>query len=287
LALPQLRHPAYTEALNATADAATGRFAVAIAGPQTTGAAASDERIDPRKHHWEIVLMKLSWSPLVAACVLLPGLTPAAEPMPTAAAQPIATSPAAESPMLQAPELPPQQQPTMPPPTQPPGPNSAAIPPAYDPETGEIAFDFAGLRLTQSRTDTEYQLNIDLRGLPPEQVQIRPTGRGLLLVVRRTTEMTREETFGDGRGYARSWGFSSGQRTKRLPAPPDADVRAMQREDGPEHIRVSIPRRENLPGPGTGFRPRGYGAPPQLTPAYPAPDMAPQPIPNSAEGTAQ
>ncbi len=187
--------------------------------------------------------MKLTWSAITAGCLLLPTLAQAGDPMPPTAPPP---APGAEMP---GPPLPPT--PALPQPGQPPlpagGAASAGMPPEYDAETGRIAFDFAGLRLTQTRTDEAYALDIDLRGLPPEQVQIRPAGGGLLLVVRRTAESSRQETFEDGRGYARSWGFSTGQTVKRLPAPPDADVRAMQREDSPERIRVSIPRRADLP----------------------------------------
>jgi hypothetical protein len=135
-----------------------------------------------------------------------------------------------------------------------------------DPETGRLSFDFAGLRLTQQRTDGAYLLDIELRGLPSEQVEIRPLGRGLLLMVRRSAETERAETFAEGRGYRRSWSVASGQRVKRLPAPPDADLRATQRLDTADAISIRIPRRE--------LNPSGNGALPAAPPTIPQPPGA-------------
>lgn len=221
--------------------------------------------------------MKARWILLTAGCLLLPTLSQAGEaPAP-------APPPAAGATVSGLPVQPPAQAPGIPPATSAPRLSEPAAAragarPEYDPDTGRLAFDFAGLGLTQSRTDDAYVLDIDLRGLPPEQVQVRPAGGGLLLVVRRTAESSREETFDDGRGYARSWGFSTGQRVQRLPAPPDADVRAMQREDSAEVIHISIPRRSDLPAGGGYGQPGaapGYGMPPAAMPAPPAPKATP------------
>jgi HSP20 family molecular chaperone IbpA len=143
----------------------------------------------------------------------------------------------------------------------------------YDPETGRLAFDFAGLGLTQERTDDAYLLDIDLRGLPAEQVSIQPVGGGLVLAVQRSAETSREETSADGRGYRRSWSFSSGQQVKRLPAPPDADIQAMQRQDSADAISIVIPRRT----PTTGAAPRPPGQMPTQTPSSNPPPSAPEP----------
>lgn len=145
------------------------------------------------------------------------------------------------------------------------GPSAGGTPPEYDPETGRTAFDFAGLRLIQSSTDDAYLLDIELRGLPAEQVQVHPAGSGLMLVVQHVAETSRAETFGDGYGFRRSWGYSSGRNVKRLPTPPDADVLAMQREDGDDAVHISIPRRADL---------SGFGA--EVIPTQPAPGGVPQ-----------
>jgi hypothetical protein len=195
--------------------------------------------------------MQTRWIPVIAlgACCVVLSATAAADDWTPSAAPPMP----AGAPGIATPGQPPVTAP-MPPqlpmrPGMPQGRYAAGgtAAPEYDPETGRIAFDFAGLRVIQSRADDAYLLDIELRGLPAEQVQIRPAGGGLMLVVRRTAESTREETLGDGYGYRRSWGYSSGQSVKRLPAPPDADVRAMQREDAADAIRVSIPRRADVP----------------------------------------
>jgi hypothetical protein len=193
---------------------------------------------------------------LVCASALLPAFAPGADWTPSAAPAIPGEAPGTAFPGQPSAGAPtPYQIPyNMPPaqglPTPPFATADAAPPPEYDPETGRIAFDFAGLGLTQSRTDEAYLLEIELRGLPPEQVEVRPAGGGLLLLVHRTAETTREETLGDGDGYRRSWSFSSGQRAKRLPAPPDADLRAMQRVDAGERVQIRIPRRTDVPASG-------------------------------------
>lgn len=211
--------------------------------------------------------MNPRWSVFATACLLLPALAQAGNVGPAAGQASPQSMPPAELP-IQPPPMSPM--PGLPPSMRGAGPELSAgdgpMPPAYDPQTGRLAFDFAGIRLTQSRGDDAYLLDIDLRGLPAEQVQIRAVGGGLLLAVRRSAETTREETFADGRGYRRSWGFSAGQRIKRLPAPPDADLRNLQRTDGDDTIQIRIPARSDFPE---------YGQPTPQTPP-PAPQEQPQ-----------
>ncbi len=129
-----------------------------------------------------------------------------------------------------------------------------------------VTFDLAGLRLTQSRTDDAYLLDIELGDLPADQVLVRPVGGGLMIAVRRTSETSREEVLEDGRGYRRSWGYSSGRRSQRLPAPPDADLRALRRVDEADAIHISIPRLTGAPG----FGPMSPHARPATEPAPPS-----------------
>jgi hypothetical protein len=165
---------------------------------------------------------------LLAAGVLCCAQAVAAEPVP-----------ASESVPTQQPVQPPAQPPIQP---RPAAGDTRASPPAEP-----VTFDFAGLRMTQSRGDNAYLLDIELGDLPADQVMVRPAGGGLLISVRRTSEASREEVLEDGRGYRRSWGYSSGQRSQRLPAPPDADLRAMRRVDEAGAIHISIPRFAGVP----------------------------------------
>jgi HSP20 family molecular chaperone IbpA len=103
------------------------------------------------------------------------------------------------------------------------------------------------MQLTQYRSADAYNLDISLNGLEPGQVEIQPTRGSLVIVARRSAQTEREETFDDGRGYARSYSWSGGRSVKRLPVPPDGDLSAMQREDADGIIRVRIPRR-SAPG---------------------------------------
>ncbi len=99
------------------------------------------------------------------------------------------------------------------------------------------------VRMSQVRTDDAYLLIIDLNGLVPENVQVRPLGRSLLVRTRRDARTHRTETFGDGHGYRESYQFSTGSSTRRLPVPSDGDLAGLTREDSAEQVRVLIPRR--------------------------------------------
>jgi HSP20 family molecular chaperone IbpA len=107
---------------------------------------------------------------------------------------------------------------------------------------GSVALNFAGMRLTQQRSDDAYTLDIELGGADPSQVRIEPIGSALVIISEQSAESRREETFADGRGFSRSFSYASGRSTKRLPVPPDGDLSAMQREDSDGHIRILIPR---------------------------------------------
>jgi HSP20 family molecular chaperone IbpA len=103
------------------------------------------------------------------------------------------------------------------------------------------------VRMRQEQTEEAYILIIDLNGLAPQNVQVRPLGRGLLVRTRHDARTQRSETYGDGRGYRESYRISSGSSTRRLPVPPDGDIAHLTREDGDEEVRILIPRRQ-VPG---------------------------------------
>ena len=99
------------------------------------------------------------------------------------------------------------------------------------------------LRFNQTVTAEGYILEIPLDGLKAEDIQVQIDGRSLRLSRDTSTQKTREETLGDGQGYLRSYSFSSGHSSQRIPLPPDADGGALRREDGAELVRIIIPRR--------------------------------------------
>lgn len=103
--------------------------------------------------------------------------------------------------------------------------------------------------LSQHRTDDAYLLDIDTARLRPEQVQVAVTGRALVVRIGHQAERRRETVTGDGRGAARAYSWSSGSSVRRLPVPPDGDLAAMTREDGPDRVRIAIPRRAMAPAP--------------------------------------
>ena len=100
------------------------------------------------------------------------------------------------------------------------------------------------VRMTQEQTEDAYILIIDLDGLAPENVQVRPLGRSLLVRTRHDARTRRSETYGDGRGYRESYRISSGSSTRRLPVPPDGDIARLTREESDEQVRILIPRRQ-------------------------------------------
>jgi HSP20 family molecular chaperone IbpA len=97
--------------------------------------------------------------------------------------------------------------------------------------------------MTQERTEADYVLRIELNGLAPENVEVRASGRTLLVRTRMDARRSRSETFDDGRGYRESYQFSTGSRVRRFPVPPDGDLAGLQREDTAEAVRILIPRR--------------------------------------------
>jgi hypothetical protein len=104
------------------------------------------------------------------------------------------------------------------------------------------------VKMTQERTETDYVLLIELDGLTPENVEVRASGRTLLVRTRMDARRSRSETFDDGRGYRESYQFSTGSRVRRFPVPPDGDLGGLQREDTAEAVRILIPRRAASPG---------------------------------------
>jgi len=123
------------------------------------------------------------------------------------------------------------------------GPGAMDLPPA--PMTPPLT-QMGGLRIQRSATDQAYLLTIYLAGVKPDEVRVEARGPRLLVTRDRSTEASQEETFTDGRGYRRSFSYSSGRVSRRFNVPPDGDTSAMQRRDTEEAIYVTIPRTANL-----------------------------------------
>jgi hypothetical protein len=121
------------------------------------------------------------------------------------------------------------------------GPGSAPYPGYRDrparPQAG-------GLRVSQTMTDDAYVLEIPLDGQRSESIQVEPQGRGLLIRRDSSAQVSEADTFDDGRGYAQRYSYATGRASRRLSVPPDGDLAGLSREDGPDSIRIRIPRRQ-------------------------------------------
>lgn len=101
----------------------------------------------------------------------------------------------------------------------------------------------SGFRLQREASEDAYTLTIELNGMGPEQVQVRTRGQWIILSRERTEQQIQNDSFDDGRGYRRSFSYSSGTASRRLSVPGDGDLSAMSREDGENSVRIRIPRR--------------------------------------------
>ena len=123
------------------------------------------------------------------------------------------------------------------------------------------------LRLMREVTDDAYLVRIVVGDGKTGDVQVTPMGRGLAISRTAEAETVQEDTFGDGRGYQRSFSFSRGSLSRRIGLPPDADLAHMTREESGGNIVLRIPR---VPI-GRGFPPNPGDAQPQAAPVPPTP----------------
>ena len=98
------------------------------------------------------------------------------------------------------------------------------------------------LRITREVTDVAYVIRIAVGDGKTGDVQVTPMGRSLAISRTARAESVQEDTFGDGRGYQRSFSFSHGSTSRRLGVPPDADLAQMTREESDGTIVLRIPR---------------------------------------------
>jgi HSP20 family molecular chaperone IbpA len=103
-----------------------------------------------------------------------------------------------------------------------------------------------GLRIDRSATNDAYLLNIQLSGIKPAEVEVRVQGPWVLIARTSSAQSNEEETLSDGRGYRRSFSYSSGSMSRRFNLPPDADGAALKRQDADDAIHISIPRTKSV-----------------------------------------
>jgi HSP20 family molecular chaperone IbpA len=99
-----------------------------------------------------------------------------------------------------------------------------------------------GLRFDRSATDDAYLLDIQVSGIKPAEVEVRVQGPWVLISRTSSAQSKQDETTNDGRGYRRSFSYSSGSMSRRFNLPQDADGAALQRQDADDAIHISIPR---------------------------------------------
>jgi hypothetical protein len=140
------------------------------------------------------------------------------------------------------------------------------------------------IQITRDATPDAYLIRIGIGDGRPEDVQITPAGRGLIIGINTSAQTEQEDRFNDGRGYRRSFSYSRGSMSRRLPLPRDADLGAMTREVAAGAILLRIPRTARWDyGPyqeGPAGAGAGQGATTQGTPGgTPQPGWTPAPSP--------
>jgi hypothetical protein len=100
-----------------------------------------------------------------------------------------------------------------------------------------------GFQISRTASPDAYTLTIRLHGLKPEQVQIQTQGQWMRISEVGSQQQVQEDTFDQGRGYMRSYSYSSGTASRQFSVPRDGDLSAMKREDSGDTIRITIPRK--------------------------------------------
>lgn len=100
-----------------------------------------------------------------------------------------------------------------------------------------------GLRIIRDADANAYYILISTGDVAPQAVQVRIEGRWLLVGIDRSRQDSVQQSFDEGRGYQRSFSYSTGQTNRRLTVPQDADTAGMRREDGDREVRITLPRR--------------------------------------------
>lgn len=99
------------------------------------------------------------------------------------------------------------------------------------------------LQISRQATEDAYIIEIQLDGLKPDEIQVTTQGNWISIGKKQSQQEVREDSFDQGRGYSRSYSFSSGSASRRFNVPRDADMQGMTREESEGVLRIVIPRR--------------------------------------------
>lgn len=113
----------------------------------------------------------------------------------------------------------------------------------YGPPETSVPGRAQGLRVSRSADANAYYITIDTSGIDPKEVQVLAQGRWILIGLGQSKQESTQQSFDEGRGFVRSYSYSTGQGNRRFTVPQDADVQAMTREEGKDQVRIIIPRR--------------------------------------------
>jgi HSP20 family molecular chaperone IbpA len=111
------------------------------------------------------------------------------------------------------------------------------------PGMGQYGGTQAPMQISRQSTEDAYIIEIQLADMTPEELQISTRGNWISIGKDQSRQEIKEDTFDQGRGYARSYSFSTGSASRRFSLPGDADMEAMSREEGEGVVRLVIPRR--------------------------------------------
>jgi len=101
------------------------------------------------------------------------------------------------------------------------------------------------LQISRRATQNAYIIEIPVTEISADDLQITTQGNWISIGRKQSQQETREDTFDQGRGFARSYSFSSGSASRRFSVPGDADMQAMTREESDGVLRLVIPRRKH------------------------------------------
>lgn len=107
------------------------------------------------------------------------------------------------------------------------------------------------IRIRRQVTPDAYLLRIEPADGKTADIQVTPSGRTLTISRSSDSRISEERNFDDGRGYVRSFSYSSGSVNRRVRIPPDADMAEMTREESAGEILIRIPRRPRDSAPQT------------------------------------
>jgi HSP20 family molecular chaperone IbpA len=99
------------------------------------------------------------------------------------------------------------------------------------------------LNVSREMTPDAYLVRISVSDGKTDEVQVTPKGRSLDISRNTDTRTEQEGSFDEGRGYQRSFSYSSGSIRQYVALPADADLGAMTRETKDGTITLRIPRR--------------------------------------------